>query len=618
MESKTNLFAVLTISFSLTIASIPSNAQNGAVIVPALQLLLDSDPFCSGSSSSSISEFVSTPYAFSNGTLTSADPKSTPGGSCVVWVDQQNLDNSSTDFSPNGNESFATRDVFMMKVDTGEVLRVSNPLATDLESGANREAASPAISVDGGKVAYVQEGVQSTLGGAGGFTLGDVYIRNMEDLDSAPIKVNIAKNGSSSAAGTPMSNDSLGNNSGARANESLQVIDISGDGNKVVFITNQPLSSGDDNGTNDVYLRNIRRNTTELVSVLNGTAGGGVANHVKISTNGRYVAFSSTTDYTASETFQISRIDSPDIYLVDTNNGNIALVSGRAPGITGGFDMSADASRIVIATNEALLPNDTNELSDVYLVEMDLASFAVSSYERLSVADGGFEAFGGDSFAPNISPNGNQVSFVSIAKDLAGFRDDYINSIEQAFLINLDDGLLLQPVPTRATADEPGLSSHIALANDRFFLRKALSASPGASTTSDSIAIGVSESTLRRSDIGKIEIKPLQSVRSAIDSASDVDVFELKSTGQTLSLDIVVEGEDSKGGTLPDPFLRVLRISGNSFVLLDVDDNSWNGRDALIPIDLPASGSLFIEVLSAGGELGSYRLRIAERGELSL
>ncbi len=626
MESKANLFAVLIITALFTFPSLPSHAQKGAAIVPVLQLLLETDAFlleadtfCSGSSSSSISEFVTAPYAFSNGTLTSANPKSVPSGSCVVWVDQQNLDNSPTDFTPNGNESFATRDIFMLKLDTGEVLRVSDPMANNVASGGNREAASPAISDDGGKVAYVQEGVQTTFVGAGDFTLGDVYVRNMEDLDSAPIQVNIAENGAVGAAGTPISNDSLGNSSGARANESLQVIDISGDGNKVVFISNQALSTDDNNGSNDVYLRDLSSNTTELVSVLNGTAGGGVATHVRTSSNGRYVAFSSTTDYTVGETSQSSPADSPDIYLVDTSNGNIALVSGRATGQTGGFDMSADASRMVIASNEGLLPSDTNESFDVYLVEMDLTNFVVSSRERISVADGGFEVFGGDSFTPSISPNGNQVAFVSTAKDLADYREDYVNSVEQAFLINLDDGVLLQPAPTRATADEPGLSSHIELANNGFFYRKTLSAGSGSPTTSDSITAGVAISASGVDDIGTIEIKAFQPVRSRVDSASDVDIFELKGTGQALTLEVAIEAVDSNGGTLPDPFIRILRRSSNgAFNVVAVDNDSAAGRDSLVYIDLPASGSLFIEVSSADGSTGSYRLRVAGPDELFL
>ena len=79
---------------------------------------------------------------------------------------------------------------------------------------------------------------------------------------------------------------------------------ISGDGRYVCFVTNASLDSRDQNGQSDVYIRDRRENTAQLVSVnAAGTASGNFAsNHPHLSNNGRYVIFSTqATDMVASQ-----------------------------------------------------------------------------------------------------------------------------------------------------------------------------------------------------------------------------------------------------------------------------------------------------------------------------
>jgi TolB protein len=73
---------------------------------------------------------------------------------------------------------------------------------------------------------------------------------------------------------------------------------ISADGGSVVFSSNATdLVSGDTNGTQDVFLRDLARGATRLVSATaDGDPGNGSSGNPRCSGSGRFVAFSSTAD----------------------------------------------------------------------------------------------------------------------------------------------------------------------------------------------------------------------------------------------------------------------------------------------------------------------------------
>lgn len=355
------------------------------------------------------------PYGFNNGSTATANPQISANSACVYWVDQQNLDGSTTDFALDSNtagneERYATRDILLLNTQTGQFARVTDPGSQNLNTSSNIESVSAAISQDGLKVVYVQERTGSAA--SAGFTRGDVFVRDMSIPNSVPVKVNIAANGSSAAAGTPIDNSDRGSRSGNRGNSSLPVADLSGDGNKVAFITNTPLTNEDTNTLNDVYLRDIAAGTTTLISKLEGSATGISATTVKISVDGRYVAFSSAESYKQVE-LGTKFADSIDIYLVDTTSNRVMLVSSPAPGNNSGFDLSSDGSRLVFATEEAIEPDDTNSERDIYVADIDLTNFSVSSRQRVSEAEARFQTVGGEHYAPAISPDGNRVVFMS-------------------------------------------------------------------------------------------------------------------------------------------------------------------------------------------------------------
>ena len=575
--------------------------------------------------------FVDNPYGFANNSFATADPAATRDGTFVAWVDKQNLDNDPLDRSANGNtnENSLTRDVFIVNTETGALQRVST------RDSFFHEASSPALSADGRFVAYLQE----PTGNSG--NNGDVFVRDMAFPDTAPIRVSVDDNGNSSGPGTPFSTGNRGGLAGSTSNESVSLLDISGDGRKVVFVTRTDLSGAgesDSNGAFDVYLRDLDAGETTLISANAGVAGGVVSPYqsgsagretgdiVKISEDGRYVGFISSASFVSGDTDGVS-----DLYLFDTVTQQFLLVSTAAPGGVFSFDMSADGSRIAFSTLEAIEAGDANGNVDVYVADINLSNFSVSARNRVSEAEGGFEVRDNDSFAPIISHDGRTVGFLSTARDLTNYDPNIDfeqsggfggNSLERLYVVDLATGALSVPDVRLAVADRDSLIAHAALTADGIVVRQSITdtaPNSGRQGIGDSIATAglipvpdVADVPSNPNSGSGVRLEKFTSVRSVIDSPSDKDVFVFR-TGSSDSRDfsITIEGADSNAGTLADPDLVVRRGSITGTIVGD-DDNSGFGRNAFAAIDASASNTYFIEVSSADGGLGSYRLTINE------
>ncbi len=578
--------------------------------------------------------FFDNPYGFENNSFATSDPAATRDGAHVVWVDRLNLDGDPNDRTPTRNdENGSTRDVFIMNTETGAIQRVSQRLNQDIE------ATSPALSADGRMVAYVQG-----IPGAG--NNGEIFVRDMAFPNSQPVLVSVDDNGNSDAPGTPISTVNRGGLNGSISNESVSLVDISGDGRKVVFVTSTDLSgptATDTNGQLDVYLRDLDTQRTTLISGLGGFAQGvaqpypqgfneGQGDIVKISEDGRYVAFASFASFVGAGDAD----GQTDIYLFDTVARRFLLVSSPEAGGTTSFDMSADGSRIVFATEEAAEPDDTNGLSDIYVADIDLASFSVTSRNRVSEAEGGFQLRDDDSFAPIISPDGTRVAFLSNARDLTDFDPSVAftsgggvggNSFERLYVVDLETGAITVPDAPRSRANADSLIPHAVLTDDGFIFRQSVDAAPGTNRNdTDAIAIAglvpppsadLPDSAAEAGSIARVE--RFTAVRSEIDEPGDVDVFRYSDGGGSTQISISVEGVDTGAGSLTDPFL-IVRNNGavlpiendiDRFGFNDaVDDDDGVGRNAFVRVDPQAFATLFIEVSGFGDATGSYRLTI--------
>ena len=204
---------------------------------------------------------------------------------------------------------------------------------------------------------------------------------------------------------------------GAEANGRNEVAVISADGRFVAFASYATnLVAQDTNGCIDVFVRDRQAGTTELVSVdSNGAQGNGINTWVDaISSSGHYVVFTSDgTSLVPGDTNGCS-----DVFLRDLRVGTTERVSLDSNGTEGNHEsregsVSSDG-RYVAFTSDAdqLVPGDTNGWSDVFV--RDRLS---GTTERISVNTGGAEGNRASSL-PSISGDGRFVAFLSDATNL--------------------------------------------------------------------------------------------------------------------------------------------------------------------------------------------------------
>jgi hypothetical protein len=197
-------------------------------------------------------------------------------------------------------------------------------------------------------------------------------------------------------------------------------------GRMVTFISSAPnLVTGDTNGVEDVFVRDLATGTTERVSVsTTGEEGNSSSTAASISAGGRYVVFSSFASNLVSD---------------DTNGAFDVFIHDRQTGLTERVSVSSDevqgnamsvtptvsrTGRFVAFYSDAtnLVPGDTNDRSDIFVRDRTMGTterVSVSSDEQQ--ADGsspepgvrGFNASG-----PDITPDGRYVTFFSSATNL--------------------------------------------------------------------------------------------------------------------------------------------------------------------------------------------------------
>jgi len=160
-------------------------------------------------------------------------------------------------------------DIFVHDTQTGTTTRVS--LATDGTEG-NDLSYNPAISADGRYVAFESFATNLVSGDTNGYV--DVFVHDTQT--GTTTRVSLATDGT-------------------EGNYESYSSAISADGRYVVFDSvASNLVSGDTNGDGDIFMHDTQTGTTTRVSLAtDGTEGNSFSYSSAISTNGRYVAFSS-------------------------------------------------------------------------------------------------------------------------------------------------------------------------------------------------------------------------------------------------------------------------------------------------------------------------------------
>jgi Tol biopolymer transport system component len=188
--------------------------------------------------------------------------------------------------------------------------------------------------------------------------------------------------------------------------------------NLVVMTNNQPIPASIPANLN-AYLRDRVNKTTTLISVdLTGTMGGdGDSLPVGVSTNGRYVLFEST----ASNLVPGDDNFATDVFVRDVVKGTTTLVSANVDGFPG--DDSSDNSAmtpdgryvVFVSAADDLVDNDTNQIPDIFVRDLQTGTTVLASAGALSTNS--ISPIGG-SDAPDITPDGRYVVFYSTATNL--------------------------------------------------------------------------------------------------------------------------------------------------------------------------------------------------------
>lgn len=282
-------------------------------------------------------------------------------------------------------------DVFVRDRRTNATSRVS--VATD-GSQANRPSYVAVISADGRYVAFTSEA--SNLIGWDNNGAADVFVHDR--VTKVTKRVSIGR--------------------GLQGNSDSSEPTISAHGRYVAFTSEASnLVAGDTNHASDVFLRDRVAQVTRRVSVgPDGTEAPGLrdSSQSAISTDGRYIAFSSTAS---------------NLVAGDTNRSGDVFVHDRVTEVTRRVSVGADHAEANSESNmpaisahgryvafssfaSNLVAGDTNRVFDVFVRDR-----GAKVTQRVSLATGGGE--GSDvSWRPAISVHGRFVAFESAAPNL--------------------------------------------------------------------------------------------------------------------------------------------------------------------------------------------------------
>src|SRR6476469_5173708 len=209
---------------------------------------------------------------------------------------------------------------------------------------------------------------------------------------------------------TRVSVDSAGNPGNSPSNYSA----ISADGRFVAFQSYASnLVPGDTNNKNDIFVRDLSTNTTTRVSVDSaGIPGNNDSFNPSISADGRFVAFASFSNLVPEDTNNQS-----DIFVRDLLTNTTTRVSVDSAGNPGNSPsnysaISADGRFVAFQSYASnLVPGDTNNKNDIFVRDL-----STNTTTRASVDSAGFQG-NSDSLLPSISADGRFVAFTSFASN---------------------------------------------------------------------------------------------------------------------------------------------------------------------------------------------------------
>jgi Tol biopolymer transport system component len=188
---------------------------------------------------------------------------------------------------------------------------------------------------------------------------------------------------------------------------------ISPDGRYVYFESNSTKIAGSVGW--QIFRYDRKTGKTILVAVpFIGTRPDGDSSGASTSETGRYVAFMSW----ASNLVPGDQNQLPDIFVKDMSQNKISLVTisstgDKSNGFSSTASISSDGRYVAFSSNATnLVPDDTNNMEDVFVHDLK-----TGTTERISVSSTGQQT-NDNSESPAISGDGRYVGFVSLATNL--------------------------------------------------------------------------------------------------------------------------------------------------------------------------------------------------------
>jgi flagellin-like hook-associated protein FlgL len=256
------------------------------------------------------------------------------------------------------------RDSFVKDMLTGVTTRVSTDSQGNQGTGS---AQVTTISADGRYVGFLSTSSTLVAGDTNGTT--DSFIKDM--MTGATQRISLTNSGSEATGGAST------------------IIDLSADGRYALFnsfATN--LVSGDTNSDRDAFVRDLALGTTVRVSTSSsGGEANGYSRATAISDDGRFVVFNSL----ASNLIANDTNNANDAFLKDLRTQTTTILSTDSAGVLGGANsvataISADGRYAVMfsaATN--LISGDSNSLNDVFI--RDLSKVGIQQMAGMVVSD---------------------------------------------------------------------------------------------------------------------------------------------------------------------------------------------------------------------------------------
>jgi dipeptidyl aminopeptidase/acylaminoacyl peptidase len=219
------------------------------------------------------------------------------------------------------------------------------------------------------------------------------------------------------------------NSGGGGADGHSTEVRLSGNGRYVAFASAATdLVEGDDEGKADVFVRDLAQGETRRLSVgPDGEGADATCFGVALSANGRWVAFASAA------TNLVPGVTGLQVYLVERATGAIETASVDGAGVpVGGRQPSLSSSGRFVAfasTSDALVEGDDNGNYDVFRLDRSTGTVTCCSLGLDGTTADGLN------WLPALSGNGRWVAFTSTAGDLVagdanGVEDVYLHDVK--------------------------------------------------------------------------------------------------------------------------------------------------------------------------------------------